>query len=57
MFFQVLFSGKMLEPDNYVASVEKGELTPQLTLSRFIDDENDWDLWEQAQILAMVKGP
>lgn len=54
---KVLFSGKMLESDNYMASVEKGEIAPQLTLNQFVDKENDWNLLEEAEIMAgMMEG-
>ncbi len=53
-YFQVLFSGKMLESKNYLASVEKGELVPQLTLNEFVDKEHDWNILEEGQIMAGV---
>ena len=50
----MLFSGKMLESNNYMASVEKGELVPQLTLNAFVDKEHDWNILEEGQIMAGV---
>ncbi len=50
----MLFSGKMLESNNYLASVEKGELVPQLTLNEFVDKEHDWNILEEGQIMAGV---
>ena len=47
---QVLYSGKMLEPPNYLASVEKGELVPQLTLNKFATEEEEWTWWEKLVI-------
>jgi len=47
---QVLFSGKMLEPPNYLASVAAGELVPQRTLNKFANPEDEWKLWEKLQI-------
>ena len=44
----------MLESNNYMASVEKGELVPQLTLNAFVDKEHDWNILEEGQIMAGV---
>ena len=37
-----------------MASVEKGELVPQLTLNAFVDKEHDWNILEEGQIMAGV---
>ena len=47
----MLYSGKMLESPNYVASKEKGELVPQLTLNKFDNPEDEWSWWEKLQIV------
>ena len=47
---QVLYSGKMLEPPNYLASLEAGELVPQLTLNKFATEEEEWTWWEKLVI-------
>ena len=47
---QVLYSGKMLEPPNYLASVEADELVPQLTLNKFATEEEEWTWWEKLVI-------
>ena len=44
----------MLESANYLASVQKGELVPPLTLNAFIDEENEWNLLEEGQIMGGV---
>jgi len=44
---QVLFSGKMLESPNYLASVAAGELQPMTTLNKFGTIEEEWTLWEK----------
>lgn len=51
---KVLFSGKMLEPPNYVASMKKGELTPQMTLNKFKTKEEEWSWVEKAKIAEMM---
>ncbi len=51
---KVLFSGKMLESGNYLKSVEARELVPQLTLNAFLDEENEWNILEEAQIMGGV---
>ena len=52
----VLYSGAMLKSPNYVESVEKGELVPSITLTKFNTDEEEWTWWELLQIIykAMV---
>jgi len=50
----VLFSGKMLEPPNYLESVEAGELVPQTTLNRFEREDEEWTLAEKLKIAAKV---
>lgn len=47
---KVLFSGKMLEPPNYLDSVKKGELTPQMTLNRFNTKAEEWTFLEKMKI-------
>lgn len=41
----------MLESPNYVASKDKGELVPQLTLNKFDNPEDEWSWWEKLQIV------
>jgi len=48
---QVLFSGKMLESPNYLASVAAGELQPMTTLNKFGTVEEEWTFWERMIIL------
>ena len=48
--WQVLYSGKMLESPNYVASRESGQLVPQITLNKFRNSEEEWNWWEKLQI-------
>jgi len=48
---KVLFSGKMLEPPNYLASVAAGELQPMTTLNKFATAEEEWSPWEKLMIL------
>merc|ERR1719369_1939266 len=48
---KVLFSGRMLEPPNYLESVAAGELQPMFTLSKFATAEEEWSLWEKFKIL------
>ena len=43
-------SGKMLQSPNYAASVEAGELVPQITLNKFSSEEEEWSWWEKLQI-------
>merc|ERR1712176_418019 len=50
----VLYSGRMLESPNYLASVEAGELVPQLTLNKFTSETEEWTWWEKLQILAKI---
>ena len=47
----VLFSGAMLQSPNYVASVQAGELVPQITLNKFNTDEEEWTWWEKLKIV------
>ena len=47
----VLFSGAMLQSPNYVASVEAGELVPQITLNKFSSDDEEWTWWEKMKIV------
>jgi len=49
---QVLYSGKMMESPNYMASREMGELVPMLTLNKFANPEDEWTWWEKLQILS-----
>eukprot|EP00092_Neocalanus_flemingeri_P065782 GFUD01080056.1.p1 GENE.GFUD01080056.1~~GFUD01080056.1.p1 ORF type:complete len:543 (+),score=150.85 GFUD01080056.1:194-1822(+) len=49
---QVLFSGKMLESPNYLASVAAGELQPMVTLNGFSNPEEEWTWWEKMKILV-----
>ena len=51
---KVLFSGKMLESPNYLASVESGELTPQLTLGEFKDTAEEWNILEKFDIVKKI---
>ena len=39
---EILFSGTMLPSPNYEASVEAGELVPQITLNKFRTEEKVW---------------
>jgi len=48
----VLYSGKMVESPNYVASVANGELVPMLTLNKFNTEEEEWTTWEKMQIVG-----
>lgn len=41
----------MLESPNYVASKDKGELVPQLTLNKFDNPDDEWSWWEKLQIV------
>ena len=41
----------MLESPNYVASVEKGELVPMVTLNKFDNVEDEWTWWEKLHII------
>ena len=47
----ILFSGAMLQSPNYVASVEAGELVPQITLNKFRTEEEEWTWWDRLQIM------
>lgn len=47
---KVLYSGKMLETPNYLASKKKGELTPQITLMPFADPSEEWSFFEKSEI-------
>jgi len=49
---QVLFSGKMLESPNYLASVAAGELQPMTTLNGFDSPDEEWTWWEKMKILG-----
>ena len=49
---QVLFSGKMLESPNYLASVAAGELQPMTTLNGFNSPDEEWSWWEKMKILG-----
>jgi len=49
---QVLFSGKMLESPNYLASVAAGELQPMTTLNGFKTLDEEWTWWEKMKILG-----
>jgi carotenoid cleavage dioxygenase-like enzyme len=51
---KVLFSGKMLEPPNYLDSVAKGELVPMLTLNKFANDDDEWTTMEKLEIVNKV---
>lgn len=51
---KVLYSGKMLESPNYVASREKGEMVPMMTLNKFADPEDEWNWWEKLQIMVKM---
>ena len=44
----------MLESKNYLESVEKKELVPQLTLNAFLDKRNDWNFLELLKIMTKV---
>jgi len=48
---KVLYSGKMLDSPNYVASKEKGELVPMVTLNKFDNEEDEWTWWEKLHII------
>ena len=41
----------MLDSPNYVASKEKGELVPMVTLNKFDNEEDEWTWWEQLHII------
>jgi hypothetical protein len=47
----VLYSGKMLESPNYLASVARGELVPSATLNKFASPEEEWSWGEKLTIL------
>lgn len=47
---RVLFSGKFLEVPNYLESVKRGELVPQLTLNEFADPKEEWTFMEKMKI-------
>jgi len=49
---KVLFSGRMLESPNYLASVAAGELQPMTTLNGFETPEEEWTWWEKMKILG-----
>jgi len=51
---QVVFSGRMLESPNYLASVAAGELAPQTTLNAFTNVEDEWSFWEKLKIAYKV---
>ena len=40
----------MMETPLYLASVEKGELTPQATLNDFADPSEEWTFFEKTEI-------
>ena len=46
-----MYSGKMLDSPNYVASKEKGELVPMVTLNKFDNEEDEWTWWEKLHII------
>jgi len=48
---EVLFSGKMLESPNYLASVAAGELQPMTTLNKFGTVEEEWSFFEKMIIM------
>ena len=50
----MLFSGKMLESQNYLDSMEAGVLTPQLLLNQFANPDDDWNLLEKIEIFYKV---
>ena len=41
----------MLDSPNYVASKEKGELVPMVTLNKFANEEDEWTWWEKLHII------
>ena len=41
----------MLDSPNYVASKEKGELVPMVTLNKFDNEEDEWSWWEKLHIV------
>lgn len=41
----------MLDSPNYVASKEKGELVPMVTLNKFDNEEDEWTWWEKLHII------
>ena len=41
----------MLDSPNYVASKEKGELVPMVTLNKFDNVEDEWTWWEKLHII------
>ena len=54
---RVLYSGKMLETPNYLKSVKKGELVPQMTFNYFDNPEDEWSFFEKLEIMKnMAKG-
>jgi len=54
---RVLYSGKMLEPPNYLKSVKKGELVPQMTFNKFENSADEWSFWEKLKIAkGMAEG-
>ena len=51
---EILYSGKMLESPNYVASVEAGELVPCTTLNKFANPDDEWTFMEKMQLSYKV---
>jgi len=51
---KVLYSGKMLESPNYLASKERGEMVPMMTLNKFADPKDEWNWWEKLQIMVKM---
>jgi len=47
---KVVYSGKMLESPNYVASAARGELVPSATLNKFATEEEEWSWLEKMEI-------
>ena len=41
----------MLDSPNYLASKEKGELVPMVTLNKFDNEEDEWTWWEKLHIV------
>ena len=46
----MVYSGKMLESPNYVASAARGELVPSATLNKFATEEEEWSWLEKMEI-------
>jgi hypothetical protein len=52
---KILFSGKFVKSLNYVESADQGYLTPQMTLNKFTDPNDEWNFLEYIKILTKVR--